>query len=234
MRIAIEGATAKALGPWRRRKEIAEAIAEGENVLTWQARSICDPTEWQIRYRAAADAAIRALPGDAAASQLRAAAQGQARKLTAEFEHIQAEERHRRACKAFSERVFLLGATSEEETVAKQAVRVGLDKLPVGASESELRAARDAALAPLQAKIEASADADRNLSHVPDYVEKLGHPERGKWDLGDSFERSRLAERLRKRIRPLLVQAILSHNVQDKDEAREFIEDAVESELDRE
>lgn len=229
--IAVSGAIAKALAPSRRSKEIEQAIAEAENSLPFQIRSLFEPSDWQIRYRASADAAIRSLSADVPISQVRAAAQGEARKLAAEYECGEAQERHARACERIVQGSFLSGGIREEQAAATQAVKAALGKLPVGTSQTEMCGVRDAALVPFQAKIRAAEDADRYLAHVREYVEELGNEERGEWDLGDAIERSRFAERLRKRIRPSLVQAILSTDVQDEEQAQEFIENVVDSEL---
>ncbi|MGH9715597.1 MAG: hypothetical protein ACRD4R_02545 [Candidatus Acidiferrales bacterium] len=229
--IAVSGAIAKGLAPWRRRKEIEHAVEEAEKSLPFQVRSLFEPTDWQIRYRASADAAIRALPADAPISNLRAAAQGEARKLAAEYECGEAQERHARACERIVQGSFLSGGIREEQAAATQAVKAALGKLPVGTSQTGMCGARDAALVPFQAKIRAARDADRYLAHVREYVEELGNEERGEWDLGNQKERSRLAERLQKKMQPLLVAAILAGDVGDREDAQDFIEDAVDAEI---
>jgi excisionase family DNA binding protein len=230
--IAVSAAIARALAPWQRRKETQAAIEEAERELPLGARSYISPTEWQIRYRAAADGAVRALPADVPISQVRAAAHGEARKLAAEFDRGEIEERHRRACERIAEGTYLSGASRDEESAAKQAVKAALGKLAIGASNAELLKARDVALAPFAARIKAAKDADRYLEHIAAYVDELGDPERGEWDLGGLIERTRFTEKLRKRIRPPLVQAILAGEVEDQQDARDFIETAVDAQLD--
>jgi len=229
--IAINGALARALAPWQRRREIQQAVEAAESSLPLQARSVWGPTDWQVRYSAAADVAIRALPPDAPVSQVRAAARAEARKLAAEFERSQAEERHRQACESIVQRTYLLRGTQEQEAAARQAVKTALGKVPVGASEAELLGARVAALAPFEAKIKAAADADRYLPHVRRYVEKLGNEQHGEWDLGNVIERLRLTEKLQKKIRPLLMQTILAGDVEDQEDAEIFIEGGIDAEL---
>ena len=229
--IAVSSAIARALAPWQRRKDTQAAIEEAERQLPLGARSYTSPTDWQIRYRAAADGAIHALPADAPISQVRSAAHGEASKLAAEFERGEIEKRHCHACERIAEGIYLSSASQDERSAAKQAVRTALGKLAIGASDGELLEARDAALAPFAARIKAAKDADRYLEHVPAYVDELGDPERGEWDLGGVIERSRFAEKLRKRIRPPLVQAILVGEVEDQQEAQEFIESTVDAAL---
>jgi len=236
--IAISGAIAKALAPWRSRKEIEQAIEGAESSLPARARSLWSPgTEWQIRFRAAADAAIRALPADVPIGQVRAAVHAEARKIATEFERGEAEERHRQTrsdvLESGSMFAALLDVNREERDASKQAAKRALGKLPIGATRAELEEARDAALAPFRARKKAGDDVDRYLEHVAAYIEKLGAPD-GEWDLGDYFERCRFAEQLKKQIRPVLTGAIVVGEIENADDAKDFIEDAVDAELEDE
>lgn len=186
------------------------------------------PTGWQIRYRAAADGAIRALPADAPISQVRAAAHGEARKLAAEFERGETETRHRRSCAAMLESIALWRVLDSDRAAARSAVSEALAALPIGSAE--LQRTASAALAPFERRKEAAARAEGYLAHISRYVEEIGGPE-GEWDLGDYFERRRSAERMAKKIRPKLIDALIAGDVEDQEGAEEFIEDAVDAEL---
>ena len=105
-----------------------------------------------------------------------------------------------------------------------------MEKLPFGATRAKMENARDAALAPFRAAARAAADADRYLQHVSDYIEELGNNETGEWDLGDLFERYRLAAKLKAKLQPQLIQK-LSKETLDVDEAHEFIEEWLDREL---
>lgn len=114
---------------------------------------------------------------------------------------------------------------------ACDAVRQALEKLTVGATRAQMENTRDAALAPFRAEKKAAADADRYLQHVANHIEHLGNDETGEWELGDWFERYRLAEKLKAKLRPLLIQRLIKETL-DADEAHEFIEEWLDQELD--
>jgi hypothetical protein len=119
------------------------------------------------------------------------------------------------------------------ETMPREAVRQALEKLSVGATREKMETARDAALAPFRAATKAATDADRYLRHVANHIEKLGNEETGEWELGDWFERYRLAEKLKAKLRPLLIQKLIDEKL-DRDETHEFIEEWLDQELELE
>lgn len=229
--IAVSGAIDRALKPWRRDKEIKRVIRDAEWSLPSDMRGLGSPTQWQIRFRAAADVVIRALPAEASLNQVHAIARGEARKLAAEFERGQVEERYRRSCDELVESVRW-HALAADRDAAREAVATAIARLPLGSEETELRSAADRALAPFVRRKEMAACVENFLDHVGVYVEELGAPD-GDWDLGDYFARRELAERLKKKIRPRLIGALLTGEVEVEDrEAQDFIEDAVDAELD--
>lgn len=214
-------AIARALAPWDRVKEIQRTIQEAENLLPWQTRAVTCPTDTQLRFRAAADAAIRGLPPDAAISQVRIAAQTEARKLADEFERQEAEKAHRRNCAALIESVHWR-VLETDRAAAQKATNQALAQLPIGCSSNEPRDATGRAIAPFKKRKEMAERAERFLEHVAVYIDKIGAPD-GEWDLGDYFERRKLAERLTKEIRPELMKALFAGEIEDEQDAVDFI-----------
>jgi hypothetical protein len=220
----IQAAIDKALQPWHKRKQIEKIIEETRNQLPAHVRSWSStPNEWEARaMRTAADAIAQA-GEDAPLAKIRATAVEAGNKVRAEYEAWKAGENHRQACEQMVQWVF-------DGDDAREAVRQVLEKLPVGATRVKMENARDAALAPFRAAKKAAADADRYLHHVANHIEKLGNEETGDWDLGDYFERCRLAEKLRAKLRPVLIQKLVNEML-DVDEAHEFIEEWLDREL---
>ena len=65
------------------------------------------------------------------------------------------------------------------------------------------------------------------------HIEELGNDETGEWDLGNWFERYRRAEKLRAKLRPVLIQKLLEETL-DIGEAHKFIEEWLDRELELE
>ena len=174
----------------------------------------------------AAAGAIAQLGDEAPLAEIRAAAVEAGDKVRAEYEAWKAGEDHRQACKQMVQWVL-------DGDEAREAVRLALERLSVGATRAKMESARDAALAPFRAATRAAADADRYLQHVATHIEELGNDETGEWDLGNWFERYRLAEKLRAKLRPVLIQKLTKETL-DVDEAHEFIEEWLDRELELE
>ncbi|HVS87095.1 MAG TPA: hypothetical protein VHF01_02610 [Candidatus Acidoferrum sp.] len=223
----IQAAIDKALQPWHRRKEIEKIIEQARNQLPVRVRSWSNtPNEWNSRAMCAAADAIAQLDDEAPLAKIRAAAVEAGNKVRAEYEAWKAGEDHCQACEQMVQWLF-------DGDDAREAVRQALEELPVGATRAKMENARDAALAPFRAAAKAAADTDRYLQHVSDYIEELGNEETGEWDLGDLFERYRLAEKLRAKLRPRLIQKLLEETL-DVDEAHEFIGEWLDRELELE
>jgi hypothetical protein len=222
----IQAAIDKALQPWNKRKEIEGIVEEARNQLPVQVRSWSrTPSEWEARAMCAAADAISQLGDEVPLAKIRATAVEAGNKVRAEYEAWKAGEDHRQACEQMVKWVF-------DGDDAREAVRQALEKLPVGATRTKMENARDAALAPFRAATKAAADSDRYLQHVANHIEQLGNDE-GEWDLGNYFERYRLAEKLRAKLRPMLIQKLLEETL-DVDEAHEFIEEWLDRELELE
>jgi hypothetical protein len=223
----IQAAIDKALQPWHKSKKIEKIIEEAPNQLPSHARSWSStPNEWEARaIRAAADA-IAQLGEDPPLATIRAAAVQAGDKVRAEYETWKASEDHRAECERMVEWVF-------DGDDASEAVRQALEKLPVGTTRAMMESARDAALAPFRAAAKATKDADQYLYHVREYIEELGNEDNGDWDLGARWQRYDLAEKLKVRLRPVLIRE-LSREPMDKDEAFGFIEEWLDRELELE
>jgi excisionase family DNA binding protein len=222
----------KGLQPWRRNKEIEQAIELARQQLPTSAqnwwhpyyRDRVQPSEWETRaIRAAADA-IKQVRPDGTFAEIRAAATEAGRRVRADYERQKAKEEHRQAC----EQMVACVLRGED---ARAAVRKAIERLPVGASHSEMAMARDAALAPFGAAAEAEQTADRYLEHVREYAEELGNEETGEWDLGGLLERAKLAEKLAKEIRPRLIRELVAEPAMDEEEARGLIEKWIDGDL---
>lgn len=230
---ATTGATARALASWTRSKEIQQIVEDAEHTLPWDARAYAAPTDTQLAFRAAADAAIRALPPDAPLSKVRAAARENARKLADGFERRKREEQHRRSCASYADWARWCSVLEADRGAVRKAIITLLAELPVGCAESELRTATERAIAPFGKRKETTEHAEQYLQHVAAYIDKIGAPD-GEWNLGDYFERSRFAERMTKNIRPELVKALLAGEIEDDQDAQDFIEQMVDFALELE
>lgn len=223
----IQAAIDKALQPWHKQEEIEKIIEQARNQLPVRAKSWSStPNEWEARVVHAVADAIAQLGNEAPLAKIRARAVEATNKVCAEYEAWKAAEDHRRACEDMVQWVF-------DGEDACEAVQQALEKLPIGATRGKMLNARDAALAPFQSAKKAVADADGYLQHVSDYIEEIGNEKTGEWDLGDWSERYRVAAKLKPKLRPLLIQKLLEHTL-NEDSAHEFVEEWVDRELELE
>jgi len=86
----VDALTAKALAPWRKRKEVERVIEDAVNRLPSGARSYFKPTAWQIKATQGARQAIRQVDQDASLPEIEAAARRAVEVTAAEFEALQA------------------------------------------------------------------------------------------------------------------------------------------------
>ncbi|MFZ0213591.1 MAG: helix-turn-helix domain-containing protein [Candidatus Acidiferrales bacterium] len=228
--IVVSAAIKRALASWTRSKEVACIVKKAEELLPVLARiAFSEPTEWQNRFRAAASEAIRALPADASIEEIRAEAHQTARKIAADFERVQMEKIHFRDCRLAVDLVAFRVLPDDCER-ASQTVRDSLARLPIGCDGESISKAASRALAPFLRRKEAGEQAECYLRHIAIYIEELGAPG-ADWDLGDFFERRDLAEKLEKKIRPKLIQQLLAGEIEDEEDAQEFIEDFVDRDI---
>src|SRR5262249_12255763 len=123
----VDAAIEKALKPWRRRKEIENAIQEAADSLPPQAKGFSwSPSEWDIRARQAAAEAIGKLRDGATPEEMKAAARQAVQTIIREFEHQQLSKEV-----AAWAPLKLRGETAEERDKATTATKAALGTLPV-------------------------------------------------------------------------------------------------------
>ena len=222
----IAAAVEKSIEPWRHSKEIERAVQEAKNQLPSWARSwgSASLTNWELRALSAARDAIGQLRADASFEEMRAASIAAGREIARQFEDSESR-------RTIVDLVFL--QTSSDLESARQAVRTALSKLPPGASRMEMERIRDEVLAPFRAaegaaraKAVAARQADLYLLHLDSCLQKIVADPRSELDLDNFSERYRLAQELREKIRPILIEAILEEPL-TLDEARTFVESLV-------
>jgi len=140
----VEALVARLLAPWRHEKKLLAVLIEArDTMLPVAARGSGNKlSQWQSRAIRAAGEAIRPLPTGASSEEIRATAKEAAAKVAAEFAHEQ-------ACQKMVAGVLLPGTTEEDEQ-ARAAVKEALAQLPIGASEKQMEAARDAVTQPIR------------------------------------------------------------------------------------
>jgi hypothetical protein len=145
VRRLIEAAVERALRPWRRRKEIQGAIERACAKLPWDITHGPEFRECKQLAIQNAEAAIATLSQDASYRDLEATAIDAMRPSVEEYEHL-------KKCERIVSSVWLATGSGELEE-AKDAVKQALAALPTGVPPAQIEKARDAALAPYQAKI---------------------------------------------------------------------------------
>ncbi|MEO5925712.1 MAG: hypothetical protein ABIR70_17980, partial [Bryobacteraceae bacterium] len=232
----VEGAMEKALAPWQRKEEIRRSLDASMGALPFAVRH--DPAYAALRQRAweAAVAAVGRISSLANRAEMVNAGTHALQPMIAEFEHIQ-------DCQRAVACLYISGADWEEQTEAKESARRALASLPVGATQKQLEKVRDAAIAPLVARIEqrkeaARLEADQQRAHrAADWAVALniGHIDtylREEYEFdGGHTERIREAARLRKLIEPILIEELIEDPDLTVLEIRELIEDLVDEHL---
>ena len=221
----VRAAVDNGLQPWRRSKEIERAIQEARNQLPYWAKAYPGPSEWELKAICAASTAIGELRNEATADEIRAAAIAAGRAVTDEYQHIE-------VCRQIVGSVFLF-QTPNEQDKARQAVKAAIGILPVGNSRMQLERVRDEMLAPFKAaedavrvREQATRQADSYLFYVDSYLEQIAVGR----SLGNPSQRYQLAQELKEKIRPVLVQEILDEPL-GLQEARTFIESLIDRRL---
>jgi hypothetical protein len=226
----VDAAVDKALRPWRQGKESAKALEKACDSLSWLAKSLSSPTEWQIRARDDAKTAIDKLPPDASFMDKLQVTQVAVKRIDQEFQHSE-------SCERVVNGICVLGATEEERERAEQAVCTALGKRPIGSSLRDLEKARDLALAPLERAIDErrrktarKEHVDLALVHIETYLRLLeSQGEIEQFD--DSSERKAFAEELEEPIRQHLLRR-LAHKELTQEEIEAIIEDMVDRKID--
>lgn len=209
----LQAVVQETLRPWKRAKEVAAAAREALEQLPFFARgSFGQASEWEARAHEEAVIAISELPEPATFEQMVAAARAAGRQVAQEYEH------QKKCAAAVAELSWRLPSSiSQQRARAEEAVRAAFAALPVGASQAQFDAARDAALAPLiaaeaqaraereaqQAKARLEAEADKHLDRVYWYLCELQRDPDG-WDFeGKIYE---YVKQIREEIREELME----------------------------
>ncbi|HTQ59988.1 MAG TPA: hypothetical protein VMI32_07190 [Candidatus Solibacter sp.] len=234
---AVDSAVQSVLAPIRREQAIERAIMESFGELPFEIRKIrlfslsdAPLTEWEARAFRQAREAISGLSLNATAVEIRAAASQGVKRVAQQYANEKNESSHRRAIESMLNRV-----NGDKEKIA---VREALDRLPVGCASVELQRAFDAVLTPIRERAKAAEetkrkemkaewDAERCLWRVREYIEELARDGDCNLNFWDRFQ---LAEKIKNRIRPRLIQHVLRGEADDGF-ARELIEEAVDAEL---
>lgn len=224
---AVRATVENVLRPWRRAQAAAAAANEARNQLSWLARGYGGTSsEWEIRAKEYADAAIPKLPETATPEQMVSAARAAGKSEDAEYRH---NENCRWALVWIEQHIarILPYTSSQERAKAEAAVRDAVTGLPVGASSSQIEAARDVALEPFiaaeaqrrsereaaaakaqadreaeEAKARLESEADMHLYRVAPYLAEL-EASADDWDF--EGERHKYAEKIRQEIRADLI-----------------------------
>jgi excisionase family DNA binding protein len=191
-----------------RRQEIEGLIKEAPGWLPWECRSILHPTEWEIRAKREARAAIAALPTDCSLDDVRLEAQQAVQRVAEEYRRKEAE-------------------ILQRKEAARQIVEGARTQAQADEVKRHDRAARTSADARI-AQSKAQSQADRLLSHVRQLIDEACRED---VDLElDPWERHERSERIKKQLRPKFVEAFLRGEL-DEDVALELIEEAVDREI---
>lgn len=136
-------------------------------------------------------------------------------------------------------RVYIFGATREEQEAATEAVRKALATLPIGAEPKQLEKAEEVALAPYkaavarrkeQAQLESEKQASRqraawkaenHLGHIAKYLEQ-------------EYTFDRDCEMLREvfRLQPLIREALIEELMENPDMSADEIRGSIENQID--
>ena len=133
---------ARALQPYSRAKFRAKALNDA--IASQLPTSAASNSHWQQRATAAIRSEFSKLPADAEESEIRNVARNAVLPLAGEFDHLE-------KIKNALSRLSLSHRLTEEETQqAADAARKALLNLQVGASDQEIRLAKDRAISPFQ------------------------------------------------------------------------------------
>jgi excisionase family DNA binding protein len=155
----VDAAIEKCIAPWRRAQQVQKAIEKAVDQLPSGAKSLFNPTQWQVRAKHAARARVRELGDDATIGEVEVFARQAIEPIIQEFEH-------QKACKQIVSGLHISGGTSVDQEEGKELVREALLHLPVGASARQMENARDEALKPLNGRIALRQDQELRQSVI--------------------------------------------------------------------
>ena len=240
----VDAAVAKALRPWKRKKDIRSAIEAALHRLPWDINYRPEWAPLKQRALEAAAAVIGKLPADAASSEMEEVASLAVQPMAKEYAHWE-------NCHNLATWIMLTGGTVEEDQQARQAVIEALARLPVGASQKELEKTKEATLEVFRAAIQRRkavaqqredqarresekarqrAEVERRVdwrlsSHLGEYIREL---EKDEIEFEDATDRWEMEKKLTKRIRPMLLSEVLEEPEMSDEDIDELIEELVE------
>jgi hypothetical protein len=136
-----------ALRPIRRREDQKRAVKDAvDHAYALKLRA---GAEWCDRASTAAAQAVRQLPVDASYPEMQTAARGAVAQIQRAFEHSERLERELRDLN------LPWDATSDEREEARELACEAVARLPIGASDTQIRTAVSRAIAPVQTKMKA-------------------------------------------------------------------------------
>jgi len=227
----VDAAVHRALGPWTRKQEIERALKAGMNRLPWDIRCGSEYAPLKQRAWETAVAAVGKVREGASYNEMETVTVQAVQPMIREYQQQQ-------ACQRRVGRLYIFGATREEQEAAREAVRKALAALPIGAEPKQLEKVEEVAIAPYkaavaarkeQARLEsekqaqrhaAAGKADLQLDHIARYLED-------EYD-GEYWEMRREADRLRPLIREALIEELLENSAMSADEIRVSIEDQID------
>ena len=231
----VEGAVQRGLRTWRGMHDTQKAVSRALGVLSGPAISLRQYTNWQVRAREEATGAISRLSDGASFEAKLAAATDGVQKVTRQFEEQNLRQ------KIIDESVLLPLLRGPEREDAKAAIRTSVEGSRPGASEAELRRARQIALRPFEEaqrqreerqrqreeRQRLERNVDQELSHIRTFLIQL-------WNDGDleGFEDYsdvwRYADQIREDVRANLLEELNGKQFVSYYRVREMIEGIVD------
>lgn len=231
----VDAAVGKALRPWKRQQEIKRAIESAMNKLTWEVRFRSEFAALKQRAWEAAVAAVAGIRAEASDDEMETAAIQAVQPMVREYDHLQ-------ACQRVLSWIYVSGATLQEQEDAKGAVQNALAALPIGATQKQLDAAKQAALVPFEEAVanreeaarlkaekqrkrrDAQFKVDGELAHIEGYLKQ-------EYEFDNYFKMLEERDRLRPLISKTLVEELLEDPNMDADDLRARIEELVDDEI---
>jgi excisionase family DNA binding protein len=170
----VKAAIARALQPWRSAQERLKAIQRAVNKLPWP---MWVDDNWKARARTAAAAAVDKARADASPEELTAIAQQAVHPLIETYKH---NERVDEAVRYLR----IPGGTNDEDQEAREVARVELSLLPVDAGPRQFEQAKENAIAPIRARIEARIQSQRDEQERQALLSRLASSL--PWDLSNT------------------------------------------------
>jgi excisionase family DNA binding protein len=145
----VDAVVARVVKPWKRRKEINEAIDDARRSLPWEMKAIVTATTWEIQARQTAARALANLGAEASYDEMRTVAREAVKPVIAAYEACKAAQANAELRQNVIRNVRLPAELDEDaREAAIQAVTEVLAQLPQGTPRHKLEQARENALRP--------------------------------------------------------------------------------------